>query len=44
MFTNALSLKLRGNHAPLRRTTRSNTPSSLTMGAAAELAEFLVSE
>ena len=41
MFTNGLSVKLRGSHAPLRRTTRSTSPSSPVTGAAEELGEAL---
>ena len=41
MFTNALSVKLRGSHAPLRRTTHSTSPSSPATGAAEELGAAL---
>ena len=41
MFTNALNVKLRGSHAPLRRTTHSTSPSSPATGAAEELGEAL---
>jgi hypothetical protein len=42
MFTNVLSVKLRGSHAPLRRTTRSTSSSSPVTGAVGELAEVLL--
>jgi len=41
MFTNALSVKLRGSHAPLRRTTRSTSSSRLATDEAEELGAAL---